>query len=154
MIRLVTGLVITAIVFAPLSARAQAVPAAPAPVSPPPPAPAVAAAPVAPPADAVALCRDGTFVIAPATVASCDARGGILVVMPRQVPPPAPVAAAQASAEDAAAARATATPPVGATMRCKDGTWMTGAQDASRCANAGGVAVLITQPRTPPPPRP
>lgn len=166
MTRYVTGFhlsaVMASVLFLSVAAHAQGAPGAPtpgtplAPVSPPPPAPATAAAPLVPPADAVALCRDGTFIVAPATVAGCESRGGIHVVMPRRVPPAAPVAtpASESRADDAARERAAATPPPGATMRCKDGTWLTGAQDATRCENAGGVALLITQPLAPPPLRP
>jgi hypothetical protein len=153
-LRYVTGLLLTACALAPLSLRGQAAPVPPAPASPPVPAAGVAAAPVVPPADAVALCRDGTFIVEPGTAAGCEARGGLLVAMPRRVPPPAPVAAAPAQSVDAERERAAATPPAGATMRCKDGTWLTGVQDASRCANAGGVAMLVTQPIAPPPARP
>jgi hypothetical protein len=165
MTRYVTGFLVALLAvatFKPVAVQSQGVPGAGTPipgtplppVSPPPPAPALATAPVIPPADAVALCRDGTFVIAPATVATCDARGGLQVAMPRQVPPPAPVVAAPVSAVDADAERANSTPPTGATMRCKDGTWLTGAQDATRCANSGGVAMLIAQPLALPPVRP
>jgi len=154
MTRLVTGLLMAACALAPFALQAQAAPTAPAPASPPPPAPGVAAAPIVPPADAVALCRDGTFIVAPATVAGCDARGGLQVAMPRQVPLLVFVPAAQAQTVDTERERAAAPPPTGATMRCKDGTWLTGAQDAERCANAGGVAMLVTQPLAPPPVRP
>jgi len=44
-------------------------------------------------------------------------------------------------------------PPAGATMRCKDGTYLTGTPSDARCAGFGGVAVLLPVP-TPPPPAP
>jgi hypothetical protein len=42
--------------------------------------------------------------------------------------------------------------PIGATMRCKDGTYLTSAPSASACSANGGVAV--TYPATPAPPAP
>lgn len=135
-----------------------------APVLPPGPAsalppdsvrPAPAVAPAAPPANAVAQCRDGTFVVAPSDPSACAAHRGLLVRMPEvrtPVPPPAraaaPVAAARAATPEVA-------PPAGATMRCKDGTYLTGAPAAGRCDSYGGLAVVLPPAReTPPPPLP
>jgi hypothetical protein len=58
-------------------------------------------------------------------------------------------AAPAISANVVAAAR-----PVGATMRCKDGTYLTGAVSADRCASNGGVAVTFPVVAAPAPPRP
>jgi hypothetical protein len=50
---------------------------------------------------------------------------------------------------------ATEAPPIGATMRCKDGTYLTGAGSTGRCANNGGVAAMYPAlPASPPAPRP
>jgi N-acetylmuramoyl-L-alanine amidase len=44
--------------------------------------------------------------------------------------------------------------PDGATMRCKDGTYITGTASADRCANNGGVTATFPAASAPPPPRP
>lgn len=143
---------VAALVAAPLAVHGQAAPPTPMPASPPPPA-SVAPVPVAPPENAVALCNDETFVLAPATVAACDARGGLKVAMPpRRVPPPAP---GTVPAPMLMQVTPDATPPAGATMRCKDGTWLTGVPADNRCVERGGVATILPPARvTPPPPPP
>jgi hypothetical protein len=135
-------------------------PATPAPVRPaprvsPPPdsvRPA-AAAPVTPvPADAVARCGDGTFLRSGAAANGCDAHGGVRVILPRPVTPPPPaatrVSAAPAAFETSVAA--TATPPAGATMRCKDGTFLYGAPSDAACAGHGGLAAALPAARQAP----
>ena len=50
-------------------------------------------------------------------------------------------------------ASAGAAPPAGATMRCKDGTFLTGAASEQRCAGNGGLSVTFpAPPKTPQPP--
>ena len=134
------------------------------PASPPPPlvvTPAQApllrppsAAPPAAVAPAAAQCRDGAFVVAPAEAGTCGVHGGILVILPQSRTPRPPVAARMPLSAPAAA-RATAPSeapaPVGATMRCKDGTYLTGAPAAGRCDAYGGLAAVLPVPRTPPP---
>ena len=47
---------------------------------------------------------------------------------------------------------APAVPPAGATMRCKDGTWLTGAPGEGRCSANGGTAAILAPARAAPPP--
>ena len=144
----------------PAFALAQNAPIQKAPVSPPPPVPSTAptAAPT-PPDSAVALCMDGTWIKEPRTVADCTARGGLRVAMPPKLaPPPAPVSASAASRNVIAAQRATLNTgiPAGATMHCKDDTYLFGAPAEFRCAQNGGVAAMMPAnlPAPPPPRRP
>lgn len=133
-----------------------AAPVRPAPASALPPdsvRPAPAAAPAEPPANAVAQCRDGTFVVPPNDASACVSHRGLVVAFPQRTPPEAPsatrsvapVAASRVAAPDAA-------PPAGATMRCKDGTYLTGAPAAGRCDAYGGLAVVLPPAREAPPP--
>jgi hypothetical protein len=115
---------------------------------------------VTPPANAVARCRDGTFVVAPSDPSACATHRGVLVMLPQRAAPPPRAAAARMPVSAPAAARAAAAPsaaapPAGATIRCKDGTYLTGAAAAGRCdANGGLVAVLPPAREAPPPPLP
>lgn len=126
--------------------------------------PATSAAPAAaaaqPPANAVARCADGSYV---AAADACGSRGGLLVLLPAsgsraapQRPVPTAAGARPAAAAAQPAAVATAAPPPGATMRCKDGTYLTGEADANRCASNGGLAAILPAPRVDPagPPQP
>jgi hypothetical protein len=129
-------------------------PTAPAPhVSPSPPPVAqtvLVPASALPPTDsAVALCNNGTFVKEPGTVADCASRGGLRVAMPPRVKAPA-LAPALAPSFSLRPAIADQAPPAGATMRCKDGTYLSGTASANRCANNGGLAAILP----PPPPVP
>ena len=76
-------------------------------------------------------------------------------MMPGRAAPPAPVARVTAQAAMQAAPAPAAAPPAGATMRCKDGTFLSGAPDASRCDANGGLAAILpaARPAPPPPPR-
>ena len=75
-----------------------------------------------------------------------------VAAQPRPVPPSlAEIRAAQPSAAPSPAS-GPATPPVGATMRCRDGTWLSGAPAADRCTQRGGVLIYVPQRPTPPPP--
>ncbi|MCE9601363.1 MAG: DUF3761 domain-containing protein [Gemmatimonadetes bacterium] len=121
--------------------------------SPPPTAPAPAPKVVAPPANAVAQCNDLTFVVPPAQPAACGTRGGVKLTLPGVRPAPAAPATTPsvraAAAQPAANARNDA-PPAGATMRCRDGTWLSGTPSESRCDRNGGLAVILPAPRAAP----
>lgn len=104
------------------------------------------------PAGAVAQCVDGTFV---ARTADCTARRGVRVRFPVERSGPPPVAEQpQAVPVGRPAVASSATPPQGATARCKDGTFVLGAWSAGRCDANGGLAAVLPATRTPPPPPP
>ncbi len=134
-------------------ASAQAPPPQLPPASTPPPAPVAARPTPAPPVNAVALCNDQSFVVAPATPEACGTRGGLKLTLPTRQPPPARPSAAQPAIQ-AGPSPMTATPPADATMRCKDGTWLAGTPSAARCDANGGLATILP-PKPPPgaPPR-
>ena len=94
------------------------------PASPPPPAPVVAPAPAVKPVQ-------------------------------RATPLPTAIAPTVRAAEPVAVVRsADDTPPLGATMRCKNGTWLSGTPVASRCDRNRGLAVILpVRAAAPPPPR-
>ncbi len=141
-------LLTTLILGAATIASAQDAPPRQLPPASAPPTPSAATRPAAaPPANAVALCNDQSFVVAPATPETCTARGGLKLILPARATPPATPPAAQASLQ--AAPAPSATPPSDATMRCKDGTWLSGTPAASRCDANGGLATIL--PPTPPP---
>jgi hypothetical protein len=147
---------VSALVCTPLHAQ-DAPPRQLPPASPPPTAPRTAPEPVvAPPANAVALCNDASFVVAPAQPSACAARGGLKLVLPTyRASTPADVAPGRVPVAAAVQAALTpSTPPAGATMRCKDGTWFSGTPDAARCVSNGGLAVILppSNPPVPPPP--
>lgn len=76
-----------------------------------------------------------------------------VVPIQRAAPPPAPVARSTDAAAPTPAAMDAA--PAGATMRCKDGLWLTGPAAPNRCARNGGVAVILpVRAAAPPPPQP
>lgn len=68
----------------------------------------------------------------------------------KPVPPP-PSASGTPAASRAVAAPAATAPPAGATMRCKDGTYLSGTPSANRCSANGGLAALIPQRAAAPP---
>ena len=116
------------------------------------------AARIAPPADAVALCSDGTFIVAPGDSTGCASHRGVRVMLPPRAEPP--LKASTASAAAAANVQALAAqhaerlaPPSNATMQCKDGTFLYGKPSDDRCAGNGGVAAIFSHP-TPAPARP
>jgi hypothetical protein len=142
------------------SAPATTPPANPAPArllvpasAPVPPAPQKVVTPASalPPSDsAVALCMNGTFVKLPGTPADCTTRGGLRVTLALriQTPPPAPgtPAAAAATAARSLSVRtvnAAAAPPLGATARCKDATYVTTTPSPTVCDAHGGVAMIF-----------
>lgn len=144
----------------PLAAQDAPPPRQLPPASPPPAerAPVQPTTAPQPPANAVALCGDGGYVVAPALPAACGQRGGLRLTLPAaRGQTPADVAPGRAPAQASAtlqAPRPPETPPAGATMRCKDGTWLSGTADAARCANNGGLLVILPPARTPPPRQP
>ena len=124
------------------------------PASPPPPALAPAIKLVPPPANAVAQCIDQTFVVAPAEPTACATRGGVKVVLPGARSTPAPSAVAptvRAPTPRPSALVRDDAPPAGATMRCRDGLWLSGTPSDSRCDRNGGLAVILPAPRAVPP---
>lgn len=65
----------------------------------------------------------------------------------RAVPaPPKPLSADARIAAAALVVAPAGRTPTGATMQCKDGTYLTGAASAGRCANNGGVAATYPAP--------
>jgi len=110
--------------------------------------------PSAPPANAVALCKDGTYIVAPGDASACGTHRGLQLAMPQRAAPPAAVSrvAAPAAAVRATPAATATTPPAGATMRCKDGTWLSGSPAAAACAGHAGLAMTV--PLRGPAPRP
>jgi hypothetical protein len=136
----------------PQSARAQGAP--PRSVVTPPPAPIAAVTAPIPSDSAVALCMDGSWVKIPRTADDCTTRGGLRIAMPpRAIAPPAPIAASAANRNVITTQRATLNVgvPAGATMQCKDGTFLFGTPADSRCAQNGGVAAIMPTPAPPPP---
>jgi hypothetical protein len=112
--------------------------------------PAVAVA-AKPPANAVAQCGDGTFIIAPATAGACSTHRGLRVMMPAATAPPPAATRAVSTPLTVQAAPVSATAPAGATMRCKDGAYLSGTPSGAACATHGGLAATLPAPRTPPP---
>lgn len=104
-----------------------------------------------PPANAVAQCRDGAFILAPSDASACASHRGLAALMPQRTAPPAVSSAAVAPAALAAAVPANAAPPAGATMRCKDGTYLGGTPSPTACAGHNGLAAVLPAARTPPP---
>jgi hypothetical protein len=51
--------------------------------------------------------------------------------------------AASAAAISKSVVPVNSAPPAGTTMRCKDGSYLSGAPSADRCANNGGVATVF-----------
>jgi hypothetical protein len=129
---------------------------APAPtvkrLGPPPDSVRPAAAPVVVvPANAVAQCGDGTFMVAPDTPGGCASHRGIRVVMPARAAPAPPGATRPVAAPMTLQAGAlSSAPPAGATMRCKDGTFQGGAPSEAACATHGGLATALVAPRPAP----
>ena len=153
---LVAGGAVALLVALAPSVGAQEAPRPVAPASPPPtaPAPAAAAPVTAPPANAVALCNDQSFILAPALPSACATRGGLKLVLPTYRPAPPSAAAPPPAAVRAPTPARDDTPPAGATMRCKDGTWLSGEPAPARCAGNGGLATILPVRAAPPPPPP
>ncbi|MDE3150618.1 MAG: hypothetical protein KGL93_00070, partial [Gemmatimonadota bacterium] len=73
---------------------------------------------------------------------------------PVQAPPPAPGAAPQASSPARALSAPDPSAPEGATLRCKDGTYLTGAQPDAACDAHRGIAARFAPRVAPAVPRP
>lgn len=99
-----------------------------------------------PPANAVALCGDGTF--AGADTAPCASHRGVQMRLPHDLAPKTPRPRVWAPPLRAVRQEASA-PPSSATARCKDGTYLYGSLPTDACADRGGVAVRITQKSAP-----
>lgn len=115
------------------------------------------------PNGATLRCRDGSYPARFAPESACDGKGGVLVKFRvRGTPAPIPVAptapAAPASLtvpllERPPSKANTVIPapvkPEGATLLCRDGTYVTADTSATRCAQRGGVKVrfLPSRPR-------
>jgi hypothetical protein len=114
----------------------------PAPATPPAPPKVVVPPSAQPPSDsAVALCNNGTWVMIPGTAADCGSRGGLRVAMVPHAKPP--VKRTVAVAPNVSAAVVQQPRPAGSTMRCKDGTYLSGTPSADRCSANGGTAVIF-----------
>lgn len=74
--------------------------------------------------------------------------------IPVVAPPPPPKPGTEARAVSASASLRSDEPPPGATARCRDGTFLSGALPADPCGDRGGLAVRITPPPPLRPPRP
>ena len=97
--------------------------------------------PAEPPVDAVALCGDGTWVVAPADPSACASRGNAKILFTPTTRQATPLTAARsiiAQPTPFAIVR-----PDGATMQCKDGTYLFGAPSDERCWQNGGVGVTF-----------
>ncbi len=110
----------------------------------------------APPPNAVAHCSDGAYVVPPAPASACAQHGGLRAAFQRSAPPPRPGTATASTQPARSVAVAPAAIPIGATMHCKDGTYLSGTPAADRCANNGGLAAILpvqranpTTPRAP-----
>jgi hypothetical protein len=125
------------------------------------------------PNGATLRCRDGSYPAAGAPDTACDGKGGVMVRWPlrkqppaaqpqvratapaipaeaRQVPDTTPPAGFVSNAERREQAkRATGRPPEGATLLCRDGTYVVRDTVAARCAANGGLATRLVTPRTP-----
>ena len=89
---------------------------------------------------------DSAKIVAPAKPAA-DAPAARVANPARKTP----VAIAPAATKTVLTAEA---PPIGATMRCKDGTYLTGTPSADRCSGNGGVSVTYPAQTAPVSPRP
>jgi hypothetical protein len=115
------------------------------------------------PNGATLRCRDGSYPAPFAPESSCDAKGGVLVKFrvrgtpaPLPAPPAAPAAPASVTAplmerppSKANTVIAAPVKPEGATLLCRDGTFVVADTSAIRCAQRGGVKVrfLPSRPR-------
>ena len=84
----------------------------------------------------------------PPVVAVAEVVAEVPPPLERPVPPP-PSAAIAASAP-VANVNMNIAPPIGATARCKDGSYLTGTPSDERCAGRGGLVVLLPPARSVP----
>ncbi len=144
----IAGTAITGVAHAQTATKAPP-PNAQVPVPPsqrpaPAPVPLTANPAPVPPEGAVALCMDNTFVKDPGTVADCSKHGGLRAAMtPHGTKTITRKSNSTLGVTNAAVNQA---PPAGATMHCKDGTYLTGAPSKDRCANNGGLAAILPAP--------
>jgi len=141
---------------APSAARPALAPAPARPGVPPDSIRPKAAVTAAAPAGAVALCRDGTYLVPPSAVSDCSSHRGLQAAMPQRAAPPSAGAAQARVQATPSVALANAAPPAGATMRCKDGTYLSDRPSADACSGRGGLAAALPlagaappQPRVP-----
>lgn len=112
------------------------------------------------PEGATLRCRDGSYPPPFAPEAACDQKGGVLVKFrvrgtPAPLPAPASPPAAPASvtlppAPERPPSRANVfipppERPAGATLLCRDGTYVVADTSALRCASRGGVQLRFPQ---------
>lgn len=135
--------------------------------APPPPRPA-AIVPASqrtptPPLSLKAAPNDGTVPpsrVHPDSVRAATARTSVATKLAVSPPtaqvanPPRRAAVTSTSLAASATVNSPAARPIGATMRCKDGTYLTGTASADRCAGNGGVAATFPAISTPAQPRP
>lgn len=69
---------------------------------------------------------------------------------PLERPVPPPPSAAIAASAPVANVNMNIAPPIGATARCKDGSYLTGTPSDERCAGRGGLVVLLPPARSAP----
>ena len=97
----------------------------------------------------VATVRPDTTRLAARAMPALAAPAARVASPPRTTPVAAP------SAVSRNVIPATEAAPIGASMRCKDGTYLTGTASADRCTSNGGVAATYpAQPGSPPAPKP
>ncbi len=108
------------------------------------------------PNGATLRCRDGSYPAPFAADVACDGKGGVMYrFRVRGTPPPPPsratfvappAAAVNAPAAERPPSRANVVipaerPPEGATLLCKDGSFIVADTTSARCADRGGVKV-------------
>jgi hypothetical protein len=124
------------------------------------------------PLGATIRCADGSWIPAGGAVTVCDTHKGIAFRLPEKTPPPpaktrpdagatkiapppapqgisAPVVTSSSvrSTANANAPKGPIAPPADATLACMDGTFLTGAADASRCQAYGGLSAILPKKR-------
>lgn len=112
------------------------------------------------PNGATLRCRDGSYPVAFAPESACDGKGGVMVKFrvtgsPAPIPVPAAPAAPPAIVEPVPTrppSRANEFVPAperpqGATLLCRDGTYIVADTSALRCAGHRGVKIRFTVPR-------
>jgi hypothetical protein len=112
------------------------------------------------PNGATLRCRDGSYPVPFAPESACDGKGGVMVkfrVIGTPAPVPEPVLpAAPAAVREPAPTRPPSranefipapTRPQGATLLCRDGTYIVADTSAGRCASHRGVKVRFATPR-------
>lgn len=86
----------------------------------------------------------------PAANAAAAAAAQTRVAAPRRYVPAPPAQNATPVNVSMSAMIATTPQPANATMRCKDGTWLTGPAADGRCSANGGTALILPAARTAP----